>query len=384
MNYKKIVEQLKKENMNKCNICGREFSEECLPEIDHIIPVSLGGSDDINNLQLVCSFCNRRKGNKIVYEQLFEMCIKKIVKKSNKYEMLNIRKFKEFEPDIFLKSKKKEEYLICEIKAGTVYTDARLDIIGKRLKESKDRIKNLYSNIKTVFIFPGTLSTSSMNIINQYGIIVWDREYLLKEFKNEIIELNNLYFNSILKTFEYKPKKLVNIYQDKIDKLKECKPGKENWSEYQKLIGEILELLFCPPLTNPIDEKYDERKINRRDFIMPNYSANGFWKFVREKYCADFIVIDAKNSAQGIKKQDILQVSNYLKQHGTGLFGIIIARKYNEKRMYEMLSQIWQLENKMIIIINDNDIEQMLIEKMNGGEPEKLIREKIEDFRLLI
>lgn len=38
----------------------------------------------------------------------------------------------------------------------------------------------------------------------------------------------------------------------------------------------------------------------------------------------------------------------------------------------------------MIIILDDNDVEQMLIEKKNGGNPEKLIRQKIEDFRLLI
>ena len=38
----------------------------------------------------------------------------------------------------------------------------------------------------------------------------------------------------------------------------------------------------------------------------------------------------------------------------------------------------------MIVILDDDDIEQMLIEKMNDGEPEKLIRQKIEDFRLSI
>ncbi len=38
----------------------------------------------------------------------------------------------------------------------------------------------------------------------------------------------------------------------------------------------------------------------------------------------------------------------------------------------------------MIILLDDNDVEQMLIEKRDGGKPEKLIRQKIEDFRLSI
>jgi hypothetical protein len=33
--------------------------------IDHIIPLSLGGSDELDNLALACFHCNRRKANKL-------------------------------------------------------------------------------------------------------------------------------------------------------------------------------------------------------------------------------------------------------------------------------------------------------------------------------
>ena len=35
-------------------------------EVDHIIPVSLGGPDTLDNKQLLCSKCNKYKGNAIV------------------------------------------------------------------------------------------------------------------------------------------------------------------------------------------------------------------------------------------------------------------------------------------------------------------------------
>lgn len=42
-----------------CAYCGSPFVDDM--ELDHIIPVSLGGSDDIENLAAACPRCNREK-----------------------------------------------------------------------------------------------------------------------------------------------------------------------------------------------------------------------------------------------------------------------------------------------------------------------------------
>ena len=46
-----------------CNGCGDHFQSRQL-EVDHIIAKSAGGTDHISNLQLLCSYCNRVKGNR--------------------------------------------------------------------------------------------------------------------------------------------------------------------------------------------------------------------------------------------------------------------------------------------------------------------------------
>ena len=44
-----------------CPLCGKEINNEDRPEVDHIKPVSLGGKDVLNNLQVVHDYCHTRK-----------------------------------------------------------------------------------------------------------------------------------------------------------------------------------------------------------------------------------------------------------------------------------------------------------------------------------
>lgn len=58
---KKIRDDVLRKYKFTCVTCG---TKEKLT-IDHIHPVSLGGSNEFNNLQVLCKTCNSRKSNKV-------------------------------------------------------------------------------------------------------------------------------------------------------------------------------------------------------------------------------------------------------------------------------------------------------------------------------
>ena len=65
---KKLRELIKtRDNFTCCN-CGNsiQYEPNLLLEIDHIIPVSKGGTTTEENLQTLCWKCNRAKSNKLL------------------------------------------------------------------------------------------------------------------------------------------------------------------------------------------------------------------------------------------------------------------------------------------------------------------------------
>lgn len=53
----------------KCNGCLQSFPIHAMT-VDHILPRAKGGTDHIENLQLLCGFCNSKKGGKRTMDEL--------------------------------------------------------------------------------------------------------------------------------------------------------------------------------------------------------------------------------------------------------------------------------------------------------------------------
>ncbi|EHH1242335.1 HNH endonuclease [Vibrio parahaemolyticus] len=262
----------------------------------------------------------------------------------------------------------------------------RLPPLGKRNAETMVLQVSSYlsfvNGYKGAICFPGTVSDNEKELFSNSEIELWDLDFLASEF-GELLEAEDVgHYADILRT------RVSELGQESIerklmDDLQKCKSGRKYCYIYQDLVGEILNHLFSPPLISALPESSDLSNVNRRDFVFPNYVENGFWAVMRERYSADYIVVDAKNYTKKVGKKDVLQVANYLKDFGAGLFGIIVSRNGGDKAGCEVtLREQWVLHRKLILVLTDDDLIAMLRAKADGSEPERVLIVRIEQFRL--
>ena len=248
---------------------------------------------------------------------------------------------------------------------------------------NKDVISHLYSYYQTlkkgrlIIITTGTLSEEAGLLAEQHQILVWDIYTLYNLSQKEVEEI---YIDSL---FICKPRihKRKTKESGFINELNSLNSGHEYWSAFQKLTSDILEHLFCPPLETPRYEHTDSDKKNRRDMIFENSCESGFWRSIRDTYRAFYIVVDAKNYSNALKKSQIIEIAHYLKPYGCGMFGIAVSRKGASSSAEHAIKEQWIGNKKMIVSLSDSDLKEMLQIKESGGNAEQLIRRKISDFR---
>lgn len=268
---------------------------------------------------------------------------------------------------------------IVECKKRVPQTISRLEeFIGQIKLYAASAKRGSYAGLeqRLTLATPGKLATAHRQYLSSHGISVWDGPWIYHQAS--LVGLQDEAERFVGDVGLTEATEAVAFGE----RLSGLAPGRENWTLYQRLCQDIFEYLFCPPLRTPIRESRNESRVNRRDFILPNYTQHGYWEFLRKEYRADYIVVDPKNYSGRIGKERVLQVANYLQRHGTGLFGIIACRNGIDRAALHTIREQWILHDKMIIVLQDTDLLQMLTDAAFGNDPVELIRQKIEDFRL--
>jgi hypothetical protein len=235
---------------------------------------------------------------------------------------------------------------------------------------------------EVALVLTGTATRETYERLRQLGVHVWDATKLYELALSTPSVLASYFGTERVREEPDVPQS--NRAKSFSVALDELKPGREQWSAYQRLVADILEFLFCPPLEPPRYEFPDAEIRNRRDLIFENGSIDGFWTHLRLTYSAHYIVVDAKNYVDPITKGPVLDIAHYLKPYGCGMFALLATRKGAKQAAMHAVREQWIGSHKMIVVLSDLHMKEMLNIKEVGGRPEETIRRLIGDFRMVL
>ena len=166
--------------------------------------------------------------------------------------------------------------------------------------------------------------------------------------------------------------------------LKSIKKGKASWRQYEKKCEEILKYLFPNDLHGWHSQKRTDDGLNRYDFVCRIRPTTEFWKFVIEHLNSRYVLFEFKNYLGKIKQGQILTTEKYLLEKGLRRMAIIMTRTGAEAHALAMTQGAMREQGKLILIVNDEKVCEMLHMKERGEDPTDCLFEIADNFLLTL
>jgi len=169
---------------------------------------------------------------------------------------------------------------------------------------------------------------------------------------------------------------------DLCNELRALKRGKATWREYEKLCEKILRYLFPNDLHGWHTQKRTDDGLNRFDYVCRIKPATDFWTFLLDHLNSRYVLFEFKNYRGLIKQGQILTTEKYLLERGLRRVAIILSRTGAEKNAIAMTQGAMRESGKLMLVLDDDKICQMLHMKEQGEDPTDLLFEVADDFIL--
>lgn len=204
----------------------------------------------------------------------------------------------------------------------------------------------------------------------------------------ESINRNGRSFDDIF-TYDYENKiSYENIYEPEpenhseilINRLKEVVPGRGEWKEYENVMVDILKFLFKDDLRGWHTQHGSDNKLNRYDCVCGINGISDFWVFLVNQIQSKYILFEFKNYVDEISQGEVLTTEKYLFDNAFRKVAIIFTRKGTKFSAEEMCRGAMRESGKLILILNDEDVINMLRFDNSGSDSSDYLLELTDQF----
>jgi DNA-binding NarL/FixJ family response regulator len=157
------------------------------------------------------------------------------------------------------------------------------------------------------------------------------------------------------------------------NELEELGIGSQEIEKYEKLMRDILQLLFSNHLLNLHSYSETQEEAQTITLICQNQRDNSFWDQLYSKHHSEHIIIMLQNSDK-VDQNVIRSLADRLSDT-TSLLGILIVRSNKTSLMETVQFSIFSNEQKIIILLTDKEIRHMLAQTAAGLDSAQLFEE---------
>ena len=241
------------------------------------------------------------------------------------------------------------------------------------------------------------------NIIIVYTIVDKNKKSLFKDTAT-ILDISNILYiikdnipltNELLNIIDFsvenielkKPpinikttKNTQLIIENKIDNLTSINTGKSSFKEYQNYCYNTQKYLFLDYLDLWEKQERTEENLNVFDLIckIKNNVVNEFYNTVEKYFNSKYIIFEFKNYEDKITQYEVCTTEKYLYATALRKVAIILTRKGINKNGYTMIKGILRENGKLIIVLDDEDIKEMIKLKEEGEDPTIILTNKLD------
>lgn len=317
----------------------------------------------------------------------FEEFIKKVFKNIDGVHLINLDEKINctiYHPD-FMFEFKNEKYCV-EVKSKF-----SPNLFGRILENFNLFIKR--ENYHGIIVIVDKISDSYKDIIKkQYNIEVYDISNILYLIYDNIVlqkELNKLIEFSL---DEITPREVNISYtkkssakkekKDYLEKLEIIESGKEDAKEYEKLLEKIIKDIFSNELALFQRQIRTEDGINIFDMIckIKNDINDDFFSILEKFYKTKYILFEFKNYKEPIKQGQICTTEKYLFNTALRNVAIIITRNGADKNGIKLAKGVLRESGKLILIVDDNDLKEMIKLNENGEKSSIVLTRKLDEL----
>ncbi|WP_449387142.1 hypothetical protein [Chryseobacterium lineare] len=297
------------------------------------------------------------------------------------------------------------------------YRDDRVSIsnIKNAILRLFDKLQ-IYSDENTtgLLIVSSYLTQEFKKVISEdYGISIWDRSdiyYLIKKvLKDDLllerfeklllkakqgVDIENV-FDKVIQS-EKTAEDFLNLFnfpnlQNTVIDIKtagktlytelvEIPTGKKGWRPYELKCIEILKYLFEDELSNWNTQKATDDELSRFDMICRIIGQSSFWSSLVQSFQTRYILFEFKNYNDPIGQDQIYTTERYLYLRGLRSVAFIISREGGQPQALKASKGALKEHGKLIIILNNKDLDRMLQMKDSGDNPSDYLSDILDDF----